>query len=464
MQLFKLSFVLAVLISFASHANLVTANMSYSERAQLGLENPAAPHALKEIHNSKRGFIGLSFGVEYGNLDDLFKLIDKSSSAVKPSPKPDDDDDGIDISEIIKSDPELNALYNSVKKEVTAIGSTLAIIAYEGYGKAHIGSEIPIVLSNDFLNGSWIFSLQTKGTSKILGIADEINFNKDKALVELEKLILLDESAPETEFDLSGGVFLRYNPKNLALKLSIENDSLMITKASKIINYALGYSSELAVFGDTTLYYGLKPSLYRIGLTSVGKRVGDITDSEELFNEIRNTEFDYHNRVDLDAGLYLQNPHYSLAVSFNHLFEPNLHYPAIDTSKLNKERILTKIDHELTFTLERQVIIEGSLYNSDRSLQLSAKLDGNKVTDTMGDEIQWARVFFDYNRFDSWLSNVRLGINHNFAGNELTYYSVGTTLFKYLNIDLATTANTVKIQGNTLMRGANISIGTSFRF
>ena len=94
----------------------------------------------------------------------------------------------------------------------------------------------------------------------------------------------------------------------------------------------------------------------------------------------------------------------------------------------------------------------------------NSAIDLNPAVDPMGDDYQWASVSAGYATKNWWLPGIRTGLQSNLAGTQLTYLSAGLTLFKYLDIDVASALDTVKIDGEDLPRGLNISVALSASF
>jgi hypothetical protein len=81
------------------------------------------------------------------------------------------------------------------------------------------------------------------------------------------------------------------------------------------------------------------------------------------------------------------------------------------------------------------------------------------VTDALGDRFQWLTLSGSFMTDSWWIPSARIGYRQNLAGTELGYVSVGATLFKYVNIDIASALDSVKIDGDTLPQGLMGSIG-----
>jgi hypothetical protein len=90
--------------------------------------------------------------------------------------------------------------------------------------------------------------------------------------------------------------------------------------------------------------------------------------------------------------------------------------------------------------------------------------DVDPVTTPLGDEFQWLTVSAAVNLDKWWVPGVRFGWRQNLAGTELGYLGVGATLFRFLNLDLATALESVTLGGDTLPRGLVGSLGFQFNF
>jgi len=59
---------------------------------------------------------------------------------------------------------------------------------------------------------------------------------------------------------------------------------------------------------------------------------------------------------------------------------------------------------------------------------------------------------------------VRFGVRKNLAGTEIGYLGAGITAFKYLNLDLASSLETTKINGTSVPRSLLINLGFNIAF
>ncbi len=488
-QLFSCCIVLFVLALASSAAqatpiyqppgvNLVYGDLTHGYGALSASTNPAAAavelgRAEKDSHVTMMPSI--TAGIEYGNVQELFDLVDALSKEFKPSPPGtgggsgqnpgDKQPGGEEIDKIIDIVfPDLKDTMDKAATEVAVLGSALAFIAVEGYGKAFAAADIPVVVGKRLLGGAWNFNINYSGTAKALGVAQPINFDFDQALAELEAAYNLMPGDPATTFDLSGDLELRIDPATGSVRLNLQNDSLLLTKAATIGEFAVGYGRQVWSTDAGRLFVGAKAKYYRVGLSRASVRFGDITDSDELFDAIRHADLDYDNGFGLDFGASWVAQHFLVGATLVNINEPDFKYPAVDTSAYTNQNIIDFLNRTDTYTMEAQLRLESSVYTTDRRWTVNIGLDANKVQDPVGDDFQWATVSAGYATSKWWLPGVRFGFRKNLAGTELGYLGFGMTLLKYVNLDIASALETVKISGEDLPRGLMISLGFQATF
>jgi len=456
-----------------------SASLNYSQKSLSNAGNPAAAALIverKDPHVMTGGSIELGAGLEYGDLDELFAKIDELSLLFNP---PNEDDDGnapelpptpenpirnYTWEDLFAEYPELEDRVDLVKEKVVTTAGILALIATEGYGKAEATSNASFVINEDLFGGTLLFGMAHKGNSKAIGIFERLSLDAEQAKSELQKIPSFTEDDPVQELDLSGGITLFYNPANKKVKLTIDNDSLLLIKAAKVSQFSLSYSKNAfqSDFGD--LYWGIKPTFYRVGLTNVGTRIGDITDTEDLFDDIDNANFIYENGYDLDLGIVWSADHYQLGASLTSLFEHKYEFPELDRRRFSSESILSQLNHHEEYIMERQLKLEAGIFTDQRHWSLHAELDANPVEDPMHDDYQWFTLTAGYAADSWWLPSARIGMSRNLAGTGLGYINAGVTVMKFINIDVATTLDTVTLDGTEMRRGANIRLGVQFDY
>jgi len=455
-----------------------SASLNYSQKSLSNAGNPAAAALIverKDPYVMTGGLIEFGLGLEYGDLDELFAKYDKLSDDFKPPNENEPVDPTLPPTPVnpIRNNtwddlfieyPELEDRLGVVQDKVTTTAGLLAVIATEGYAKAEATGEVTLVLNENLYGGTLIFGASYKGNAKAVGIFEAITFDTEFAKEQLSTIPNFEESDPIQEIDLSDGITLFYNPANNKVKLTVDNDSLLLVKATKISQFSLSYSRKMQAFDKGDLYWGIKPTFYRVGLINVSTRIGDITDAEALFDDIKDANYIYENGFDLDLGLVWAAPNYQLGASITSLFEHTYEFPEVDRRHFSSKVILQKLDYHEEFTMQRQVKLEAGIYTEQRHWSLNAELDANPVEDPMRDRYQWLTVTAGYAADNWWLPSARVGFSRNFAGTKLTYLNAGVTVMKFINIDVATTLDKVTLDGDEIRRGANIRVGVQFDY
>ncbi len=460
---------------------LIYGNVTYGKGVASATGNPAA--AASAIGRAENGhartgtLFSVGAGLEYGNVQDLFDVIDDiarrfESNAPAPGEPPPPGQEpgikppgGIDIDNILDFlDPDLVDTIDKVASEVTVLGTLLAIIKVEGYAKLHASADIPIVIGKEFLGGAWTMDINVAGTAKSFGFVEEINFDRDQALTNLQTAFDLQPGDPITTFDLTGGIELTVDPSNGKVRMAVDNDSLLLTRSAVVSEFALGFGRPVKTWDSGTLYWGAKAKYFLARLSRVSARFGDITDADELFDSIRNADYRNDSNFGVDFGLLWASRHYQLGATLVNINEPSFDFPGIDTSTYTSQRAIDFLARDANLTFNRQFTLEGSLFSANRRWSLNGGLDVNKVHDPMQDLYQWATISMGY-ATESWLiPGARIGYRKNLAGTELGYIGAGLTLFKVVNLDVATTVDTVRISDTKLPRGLIVNLGFDISF
>lgn len=456
-----------------SGANLTFGDVTHGQRVQSASTNPAAAAAdlARGREARTRGLVfSTSAGLEYGNIQNLFDFYDQITKGYDPSdpgdgsgPGQDPDNKpggGIDLGEILDSlDPDVQDAIRAIAGEVARQVAIGALIQAEGYGKAWVAVDLPFVAGAEYLGGAWTFGLNYSGSTKAFGLVDRVEFDADAARDAINDwLARLPVNRP-TQLPVSGDVTLQYDPATNGFGLGIDNDSSIITKATRTTELSLGYSRLARSSESGNLFLGVRGRTYYKELGRVSIRFGDITDSEELFDQIRNGDFRSDTRFGLDAGALWVADRYQLGIQVTNINEPKFTFPGVDLNPYSTIDIIDFLERDSTYKMDSQIKLEGSYFGRDRRWSAHIGVDADPATDPLGDDFQWLTLSSGF-RFDSrWLQDLRLGYRENLTGSELRYVSAGLTAFRFLNLDLSSALDTVRIDGDKLPRGLMISLG-----
>ena len=343
-----------------------TAYLNFSQKA-LSVNGNASCGALMLDRKGptliKGGMLRGGVAFEYGDVEELFDLYNELADKFEPvdpnkPPEPDGPDvpdipdGGIDLDAIFEEYPELEGQIKAIKSQLVDTAALLALIATEGYAKAELGFELGLVVQDDIWGGSLLMGTNLKGYSKAIGIFEDLNFDADKAADEIAKIPDFDETDPVQVLDLSGGITLYYEPSTGRARVKIDNDSLLLVKTAVINKINLAYSTKAYSNEDGALYWGVKPTLYNVGLTNVGVAIGDITDSEEIIQRIKTSDYQYSAGFDVDFGVTWAAKNYQVGASIVNAFESKYSFPELSRNIFKSQNIIEKLDYHRQFVLE----------------------------------------------------------------------------------------------------------------
>ena len=454
-------------------SNLTYGDVTHGQRVQSASTNPAAAAAdlARGREARTRGTVfSASAGLEYGNIQELFDFYDRVTRGYNPSDPGegggpgqnpgDKPDGGVDLGEIWDSlDPDLQAAVQSIAGEVARQVAIGAVIRAEGYGKAWVAADLPFVVGNEYLGGAWTFGINYSGATKAFGLVDDIEFDPDAARQILEDWFALLPTDRPSILPVSRDVILDYDATTNGVGFGLLNDSSLVAKSTRTTELSAGYSRIAYASDAGSLFLGLRGQVYLMDLGRASVRFGDITDSEELFDQIRNGDFRSDTRAGFDLGALWVADSYQFGIQLKNVNEPRFQFPGVDLAPYSSDRIIEFLTSDQTYTMDRQVKLEASAFGKERRWSAHLGLDADPATDPLGDEFQWLTLSTGFVTDSRWVPSFRLGYRENLAGTELRYVSAGLTAFRFLNIDVASALDTVTIDGDKLPQGLMFSLG-----
>jgi hypothetical protein len=367
---------------------------------------------------------------------------------------------GLDLGQIWDSlDPDTQLALQAVADEVVAQAAILALISTEGYARAWLSADVPIAAGRKFWGGTWTYGIQWSGGAKAYGLTQPIQFDREEAQRRLEDWTAQLPGLRPPSLYVSDEVVLTEDLTSNALIFSIDNDSSLVAKAAQTTDISIGYSRPAWSSENGTLFLGVEGHVLLQRLSRYSARYGDITDSEELFDEIRNADFREDEGFSVDVGALWVGENYQLGAQIKNLNEPSFEFPDVNLAPYKSQAAIDFFRQDQIFTMDRQLKLEGSLFSASRRWSAHAAVDANDVTDVLGDQYQWATLAVGYQADGRWIPSARFGIRKNLAGTEIGYLNAGITAFKIVNFDISSALETVKIDGNDLPRGLMLSVG-----
>ncbi len=434
-------------------ANLTYGDVSNSQSIMSDITNPAASAVQLERDGAQVQFgliSNIGLGIEYGQVDNIFNVIDEKAQAYSS---------GLAVTvPTLTGNPvaDAAAIQNAIDVPVADLNGVLATVAADGYGKVFGSMNLPlmpVVVGNDFLGGALVFDASASVISKANEIHDNIDIDYSTVV---SQLTTWDGVSPIN----LGEVSLDIN----AQTVTVNNDTTLQTRAAGIGELALGYSRQLMKREQGGLFGGLRAKYYKVGLAQTATRLGNLSDAEQLFQDIRDAEFNYDSRFGLDLGVLWVSENYRLGATVMNLNSPKFTFPGLDVSAYSNGAIARLLGQDYVYTMEAQLKLEAALFSTNRRWALNAGLDANAVPDPFGDDYQWATLSAAYLTDSWWIPGARVGYRGNLAGEKMNYVTLGATLFKAFNIDLAMALNDVTIDGTTVPRGAMLNMGLALSF
>jgi hypothetical protein len=454
-------------------ANLVLGDVTHAGRVQSASSNPAAAAAERARRKDKPvggTVISGAAGLEYGNIQNLFDYYDSVTGAYKPSDPdeggggpgqlPENKPGGIDLGQIWDNlDPDVQAAVEAVAAEVATQTALLLAIREEGYGKAWLAADAPFVVASEYLGGTWTFEVSWSGSSKAFGIATDIEFDRAAAREALEDWFNTLPINRPTLLPVSDHILLTVDPENNGVLLSIDNDSSIITKSTRTTELNAGYSRPVGVYKSGSLFLGGEARLYLKELSRLSVRFGDITNTEELFDAIRDNDFRSDTGVGIDVGALWVGQNFQLGAQVTNLNEPTFKFPDVNLDPYTDNDVIRFLRSDKKYKADRQLKLEASVFSQERRWSAHLGYDADPMTDPMGDRFQWLTLSAGFTTDSWWLPSWRIGYRRNLAGTELSYVGIGVTAFKFLNIDVSSALDTTIIDGTKLPQGLMGSIG-----
>jgi F plasmid transfer operon, TraF, protein len=299
------------------------------------------------------------------------------------------------------------------------------------------------------LGGSLVFNIGGSFATRATGLQETVNFNSTQALLGI------DDPNDDIALTMVSGTPTGF---------TVDNDSTVLIKASLITDISLGYSRPLMKRDEATLYAGARAHYYTVEQSQVNVRLANLVDVQTQFDNAMDQDRSSDSGIGVDLGLLWVSENYRVGANLTNINEPSFEGAAADLTGYDlTSSVAQRLMANGTYTMERQLSVEASLYTASQNWVISAAMDGNAVKDSLGDEYQWATLSAAY-ATDSWfLPGIRAGYRSNRAGTEITYYSLGATI-AMLNLDVAWSPDEVTIDGNTVPRGAMFNLGLEIGF
>ncbi|MCW8355855.1 conjugal transfer protein TraF [Marinomonas pontica] len=372
------------------------------------LANPAAPFLMvnqEDDDNFRFGIVGpLGIGIEMGDVSDL-------------------DDQVEDLEDILDATYVDTAAANTGLAEANEI---LGDIGDSAYVKTSLSMQVPFM-------------------PLIYKTDNNAAFTLDASISAVAKGSLLAGTVSVNGSD------------------ELETDTSFYAQTATDLKIGFGYSQAMWQNSHGMLIGGAKANLHDI---SLGRALVELDDEDvdagDAISDSISDDAVSSTGVGIDLGAVWVSHYYQVGVTFANINEPEFDGAAVTTNTASDDYGITASDK---YVMEMQTTIDAAVSTKGKQVTLGLSYDTNAVKDAVGDEYQWAAASLSYYGDSHFLPGIRIGYRQNIAGTELSYASLGLTMFKRLNIDLAVALDTVEDEdGDELPRGGYFSIGYDTAF
>lgn len=325
--------------------------------------------------------------------------------------------------------------------------------------------------------------VQVDRFNQFLTAAEEDGYVRVSATIEAPIVPIVYQTDIGTfSFDVSGGALVKGNVLSAGDVTLVDNgggnfginaNAAVFTQSAEVIQVGLGYSRELMASEKGSLSGGIKINLIDMELKSTAVAVEDLESADDALTELDDGISESTTQLGIDIGATWMSPRYTAGFVIKNINEPEFDFPelggdcsglaATSLANCNAANTLAAsgdIVLKDTFTAEAQATVDGSyLLSSNGRWALNGSLDLNSVPDPMGDEYQWALAGASYSG-NGWIPAVRVGYRTNLDGTELSYATLGVTLFSYLSLDVGGSTDSVNYDGDSGPRSfyANLTL------
>lgn len=271
------------------------------------------------------------------------------------------------------------------------------------------------------------------------------------------------------------------------LDSSFKSSTIELDQANNKLSTRAGLDTSVIRLLHTSLGYSKRPFT---SLTEVGEKWGRVDVGARLnlysataqrayflagsgdTNQISNLGTSASSsQFGVDLGLMNTYTYGQLGLTYYNVNTPKFDFPSLtsaDAKAVAASNSSLMLDRTVAF--KPQAVLEGSLFNTRRSLALQASYALNPSVNLLGQDIQYSTLSLGvYPKFDSSLINVltptlRLGYRVNQVGSKLDIYSFGFSLFRALNFDAWWSPKMIGYDSSEVPRifGASLGFTTSF--
>ncbi len=273
---------------------------------------------------------------------------------------------------------------------------------------------------------------------------------------------------------LDGPTSIDFDPANGGFQP--RTDSALYLKAASVSEASLGYSRPIFSTDFGTFSAGVRGSYYMVGLgkTLVGVALADSIDS--LVEDELQKKRSLQSGFGVDLGLAWAGENFRLGTTIKNVNKPSFKYDSVGTDCAALDSAVAnncylaqfhsdRIDLEETYVMDPQVQLDAELLSDSQTWFIGFSMDTNAVNDPLANPVQLVSLSTGYATRSWIIPGIRLGVHSNLAGTRLSYATLGLTLFKSLNLDVAYGLDTMYYNESTgVPRKLALNLGLELTF
>ena len=229
------------------------------------------------------------------------------------------------------------------------------------------------------------------------------------------------------------------------------------------------------------LYGGMSARLISLELSKQVSPIQQLdgNDVSDIITDEYDSNLNETTNIAFSAGVVWDVGRYQVGFTLENINSPEFDYGPIGTDCANRTentpsrssceaaaRFIQqdgRIRARETHTMHARTRIDG-LYHFTNKWSASGSIDLAAYDDIVGFENQWLHLATMYNFDNNILPALRVGLQSNLAGTQLSSLTVGMSLFKFATLDLEYGLNSTSIDGTSTPRRFGIALGVEERF
>lgn len=237
----------------------------------------------------------------------------------------------------------------------------------------------------------------------------------------------------------SRAIKTNYAAGGLLPDVQLAFDTSYIKKKELAFGFARDLTNSLVAetFGENVkLSYGVKAKLQDIGsnkhVFNFNNELNNSNSSKDGFQDVidsLDSKIDTKSHFTADIGAKLKGSYWTIGTAVMNVLPVDIDYNVVNDGGLTNE-------YASSFTIKPYGLLDAAVHTKDKNWRASTYVETNSHKSILNLVEQNAGAGISYASDIFYIPDVRLGLNKNLTGSELTQYTAGLTL-GFVNFDVA---------------------------